>query len=60
MKKLNLGDLVVSTFEVQAPLASLQEPYAGMDRTPDTHCFDCGPSAASCEALCLPGPGGGL
>jgi len=51
MKKLNLNDLVVSTFEVQAPL---QEPYVNLDPTPDTHCFDCGPSAASCDSFCLP------
>jgi len=53
MKKLKLADLVVSSFEVAAPVGS-PEDVAAMDRTPDTHCFDCG----SHDSFCLPGPGG--
>jgi len=56
MKKLDLNDLVVSTFEVQAPV---EEPYVNLDPTPDTRCFVCGYTDVSCDFICPDSFGGG-
>jgi len=58
MKKLKLDDLSVSSFEVEGPLTAPEEYRAITNPTPDTHCFVCGYTDGSCEALCLPGAGG--
>jgi hypothetical protein len=49
MKKLDLDELVVSSFEVETPYA---QEYAITNPTPDTRCFVCGPTDNSCDSFC--------
>jgi hypothetical protein len=54
--RLKLADLVVSSFETQ-PAASYDSGTGNV--TPDTYCFVCGHTDASCDGPCLPQAGGG-
>jgi hypothetical protein len=56
--RLKLADLVVSSFETQ-PAAQYDSGAGTGDVTPDTHCFVCGHTDASCDAICAQQAGGG-
>jgi hypothetical protein len=58
MRKLKLTDLVVSSFETQAA-AQYDSPSGTGGVTPDTHCFVCGETDASCDGICAQQAGAG-
>jgi len=55
MAKLNPEELVVTSFETD-PLGPSYSEGVTTDPTPDTHCFVCGYSEASCDAFCVREP----
>jgi len=57
--RLKLADLVVSSFETQAAAQYDSTTGTGGGVTPDTHCFVCGYTDASCDGICAQQAGAG-